>query len=172
MSKIVYAGQLNGAENPVVRDFLIKNSASVAVGEAVLLNSGVDSAGAGDKIMGICVGLYLNQIPLQNVPTADLDGTFNAATQEYTAASDNVTVKGVRAKVICDKDALFKIVADEAMTAVMEGQHFNLVSATQIDGNTNVAAAGQFELIKLDPADATLGTFTICESTRDAYVQQ
>lgn len=167
-----YKGQLNGAENPVIRNFLIKNSASVAVGEALTFSSGADSAAAGDKILGICVGIVdKDGIGLDNTSWT-IDGTFVSSTKTYTAAADNMTVGFVRAQVITDKEALFYNDSDATMTPAMEGQKFNLTSATQIDGDTNVDAAGQFELVKWDAADASAGTFKICESYGDAYVQQ
>jgi len=167
-----YKGQLNGAENPVIRNFLIKNSASVAVGEALTFSSGADSAAAGDKILGICVGIVdKDGIGLDNTSWT-IDGTFVSSTKTYTAAADNMTVGFVRAQVITDKEALFYNDSDATMTPAMEGQKFNLTSATQIDGDTNVDAAGQFELVKWDSADASAGTFKICESYGDAYVQQ
>ena len=167
-----YKGQLNGAENPVIRNFLIKNSASVAVGEALTFSSGADSAAAGDKILGICVGIVdKDGIGLDNTSWT-IDGTFVSSTKTYTAAADNMTVGYVRAQVITDKEALFYNDSDATMTPAMEGQKFNLTSATQIDGDTNVDAAGQFELVKWDAADASAGTFKICESYGDAYVQQ
>lgn len=167
-----YKGQLNGAENPVIRNFLIKNSASVAVGEALAFSSGADSAAAGDKILGICVGIVdKDGIGLDNTSWT-IDGTFVSSTKTYTAAADNVTVGYVRAQVITDKEALFYNDSDATMTPIMEGQKFNLTSATQIDGDTNVDAAGQFELVKWNSADASAGTFKICESYGDAYAQQ
>lgn len=177
MASFSYAGQLNGAENPVIRVFPIKNSASVAVGEALGLNAGADTCGSisavgTDPILGICVGIVdSNGLGLDNTSTT-LDGTWVSSTKTYTAANDNVTVAKVMAQVICDKNALFKNDADADMTVLMLGYKFNLVSGTQIDGDTNVLEAGQFELVKLDPEDASVGFFKICESTTDAYAQQ
>jgi hypothetical protein len=172
MASFKYVGQLNGAENPVIRNVLIKNSASVAVGEALTFSSGADSAAAGNKILGVCVGIVDSDgIDLDNTAQT-LDGTWVSSTKTYTAGDDNVTDDGVRAQVIVDKEALFYNDSDDTMTAAMECMKFNLTSATQIDGDTNVDAAGQFELVKWDSADASAGTFKICESYGDAYVQQ
>lgn len=172
MASFKYVGQLNGAENPILRTYLIKNSASVAVGEALTFSSGVDSAAAGNKVVGVCVGIVdKDGIDLDNTAWT-VDGTWVSSTKTYTAAADNVTVGYVRAQVIADKEALFYNDSDATLTPIMEGQKFNLTSATQIDGDTNVDAAGQFELVKWDSADASAGTFKICESYSDAYVQQ
>lgn len=175
MATFAYAGQLNGAENPVIRNFLIKNSASVAVGEALLFSSGADSATAGSKILGICVGIVdSNGIGLDNT-TWTIDGTWVSSTKTYTAANDNMTVGLVRAQVITDKNALFKNDASADISAAEEGMKFNLTSATQIDGQAGVDAAGQFELVKYDPegtGDASMGTYKICESYGDFAVQQ
>ena len=171
MAKFTYAGQLNGAENPVALDIVIKNSAAVVVDNPVYLSSGVTPATTSSRILGICVGIYKDQIPLENVAAADLDGTYAPSTQTYTAASDNVTVAKIKAKVVVDKWALWKNDADADMTVLMEGQLFHLASASQIDGDTNAADKGQFVLIKVDPTDASVGTFCIAESSLDPYVQ-
>ena len=175
MAKFDYAGQLNGAANPVIRNFLIANSADVAVGEALSFSLGALTSTAGDKILGICIGIVDSDgIDMDNT-SQTLDGTWVSSTKTYTAAADNVTVLGVRAQCICDKNALFKNDSDDTLTALMEGQKFNLISGTQVDGDTNVDAAGQMELVKWDPegtSDASMGTFKICESYGDAYVQQ
>jgi len=170
-----YKGQLNGAENPVIRDVLIKNSASVAVGEALLFNEGADSATAGSKILGICVGIVdKDGIGLDNTSWS-IDGTWVSSTKTYTAAADNMTVGLVRAKVITDKNALFQCDANASISAAEECMKFNIASATVIDGGAGVDAAGQFELVKYDPTgegDASMGTYKICESYGDAYAQQ
>lgn len=170
-----YKGQLNGAENPIIRNVLIKNSASVAVGEALTFSSGADSAAAGNKILGICVGIVdKNGIDLDTTSTT-IDGTWVSSTKTYTAASDNMTVALVKAQVICDKNALFQVDANASISQAEECMKFNLSSATEMDGGAGVDAAGQFELVKYDPTgegDASMGTYKICESYGDAYVQQ
>ena len=172
MASFTYAGQLNSSEAPVTIDVVIKNSAHVAIGEAVTLDSGVDSADVvGDRILGVCVGIYDSAgIGLDNTAQT-LDGTWVSSTKTYTAASDNVTVLKVTAKVIVDKMALFRNDADADMTALMVASHFHIVSATRIDGDTNAQDKGQFWLAKLDPEDASVGFFCISESVMDPYVQ-
>lgn len=174
MAQFIYKGQLNGADNPVTRDFLIKNSQAIVKNTAVILDgaNGLIPASAGSKILGIVVGFYMGARPIENVPSSEHGGTWVESTQSFTAGSANVTTQKVVAKVICDKEALFENDADADMTQLMEGEHFNLVDATQVDGDTNVQAAGQMELIKVNPDDASKGLFTICESSRDAYAQQ
>jgi len=171
----VYKGQLNGAENPVIRNVLIKNSAHVAVGEALTFSDGADSAAAGNKILGICVGIVdKDGIGLDNTSWT-IDGTWVSSTKTYTAASDNVTVGRVKVQVITDKNALFQCDANASISEAEECMKFNIATATAIDGGAGVDAAGQFELVKYDPegvADASMGLYKICESYGDAYAQQ
>lgn len=171
----VYKGQLNGAENPVIRTFLIKDSAHVAVGEALTFSTGADTASAGNKILGICVGIVDSDgIGLDNTAQT-LGGTWVSSTKTYTADSDNVSTEGVRVQVICDKDALFRCDANASISAIEEGMKFNVANGTAMDGSAGVDAAGQFELVKYDPenqGDASMGLYKICESYGDAYVQQ
>ena len=172
MASFTYAGQLNSSESPVTIDVVIKNSAHVAVGEAVTLNSGVDSASTSSRILGICVGIYdVNGLALDNADTSQLDGTWVSSTQTYTAGNDNVTDDYVTVKVIVDKMSLFRNDSDATLTKAMVASHFHLATAGQIDGDTNAEDKGQFWLAKLDPEDASVGFFCISESVMDPYVQ-
>lgn len=172
MSKIFYRGQLNGAENPVLFTLPIKNSAHVAVGEAVQWDAGVDTASTSSTILGVCVGLVDSDgIQLQNTGQV-LDGTYAAATETYTAASDNMTVLGVCAQVIIDKGALYEIDLSSgsvANTDLFGG--FHLANGTQIGDASPEAVKGQFKLIKLVAGNTAKGIFVINESVLDGSAQ-
>jgi hypothetical protein len=145
------------------------------VGEALTFSSGADSAAAGDKILGICVGIVdKDGLGLDN-SSWTIDGTWVSSTNTYTAANDNMTVGRVKVKVIMDKNALFQCDANAGISEAEECMKFNLADAVTIDGGAGVDAAGQFELVKYDPqgvGDASMGTYKISESYGDAYVQQ
>lgn len=172
MAKIVYKGQLNGADNPVLFTLPIKNSAHVAVGEAVQWNAGVDTASTSSTILGVCVGLVDSKgIQLQNTAET-LDGTYAAATETYTAASNNMTSLGICAQVIVDKQALWLIElasGSVANTDLFGG--FHLDSGTQIADASPEAVKGQFKLVKLVEGDTAKGIFVINESVLDGSAQ-
>lgn len=175
-----YRGQLNGAENPVVLDVLVGNSDAVVVGRAVKLDTlvnggGIIAATAGAKVLGILIGLTdKNGIDLDN-STQAITGTWTSSTQTFTAASDNMTVDGVRGKVVVDPNSLWYNDAAGDMVVADEYKYFDLTSAAQIADQNGHDTAGAFQLIKRDPdgdADASKGIFRIVETQMDAYAQQ
>lgn len=177
MAKFTYAGQLNGAENPVVIDVLVANSKTVTVGGAVLLDAfsdggGVENASAGSLVLGICIGLYQNGIPVENLPAGSYSGTYTASTQAYASAADNTTVDKIVAKIIPDDMALFKNDTAGDLANADLFKCFDLTSATQVANQNGADTAGAFQLVAIDPNDASLGTFRIRESEFGYAVQQ
>jgi hypothetical protein len=177
MASFKYAGQLNGAENPVTIDVIINDSKTVSVGGAVLLDAfadggGCEAASAGSYVLGICVGIYQGVRPIETLPAGSYTGTYTASTQSYAAAADNTTVDKMIAKVIVDPMALFENDSAGDLAAADEFKCFDLVSATQIANQNGADAAGAFQLIKRDSDDASYGTFRIRESEFGYAAQQ
>ncbi len=177
-----YQGQLSGGkENPVTLPILIANSQDVAVGEALVMQTlssggGCLSASAGSKVIGICVGIVnADGIDLDNANPATYDGTWVSSTKTYTASSDNMTDKKVKALVVVDREALWNNDTAGDLAAADEFKFFDLTSATQIANQNGDDAKGAFVLISRDPdgdGDASKGLFIIAESGLDAYAQQ
>ncbi len=174
-----YRGQLNGAENPVTLDILIGNSSTVAVGEAVKLDSvsnggGVIRATAGSKVLGIIVGL-IDSVGIDLDNTAQtLDGTYTASSQTYLSASDNTTVKKVKARVVVDENALWYNDTAATLTVAHLYKGCDLTSATQIASTTPSDTVGAFLIMKVDPdadADASKAIVKIAESYLNSYAQ-
>ena len=174
MARFVYKGRLNGEQPHGARKFLIGNSAAITIGGAVASTGGYIVAGtAGAKIAGICVGITTkNGLPIANASAASYSGTFVESTGVYTAAADNATVDQVMAEIVMDKDALWEndSAGDLAQADVMG--LFDLTSATQIADQNGSATAGAFQLIEINPNDASMGLFRIAESRLDYAVQQ
>lgn len=175
-----YRGQLNGAENPVVLDILVGNSAAIVVGRAVKMDTlsnggGVIPATAGSQIMGIVIGLTDKYgIDLDNTGETH-SGTWATSTSTYTAASNNTTVDRVYAKVVVDKNALWYNDSAGSLVAADEYKLFDLASASQVADQNGHDTAGALMLIKRDPdgdSDASKGIFKIVESDLDPYAQQ
>jgi len=173
MAGFEYRGQLNGADNPVTIDVTIKNSATVKVGDAVYN----DTAGAlrstsSTAILGIVVGIVnANGIDLDNAPTETFDGTWTSSTQTYVAASDNVTDKKIKVKIIADPMALFYNDAAGDMEFVDVGCLSLLTDHDQALG-TAVAVVGQVQIVKVDPngtGNMSEGIFRIAWSQMFGY---
>ena len=181
MAGFEYRGQLNGAENPVVLDVLIGASLTVKVGDAVKVyafssGGGCSRASAGNLILGIVQGIVNKDgIDLDNADTSTYDGTWTSSTKTYAAASDNLTDKQIKAKVIVDTNALFYNDTAGSLAAGDEYKHFDLNDQDQIADQDGADAAGAFILIKRDPdgdGDASKGIFIISESDLGYAVQQ
>jgi len=160
MAGFEYRGQLNGSENPVTMDVVIKNSATVAVGDAVYNDAnGITRATSSTEVLGIVVGIVnANGIDLDNAPVDTFDGTWTSSTQTYVASSDNVTDKKILAKIIVDPNALFYNDANGDFSNYHKGLLVKLTDHDQIAQSTVSATVGQFFIVKLDPdgdADAS-----------------
>lgn len=153
MAGFEYYGQVNGADNPVTIDVVIKNSATVAVGDAVYNDTnGVTRATNATEILGIVVGIVnANGIDLDNADTATYDGTWTSSSKTYVAASDNITDKKVMAKIICDPMALFYNDADGDWSINDKGLLCKLADHDQVDESETSATVGQVQVWKLDP---------------------
>ena len=173
MAGFEYRGQLNGAECPVTIDLVIKNSATVKVGDAVYNDTtGALRATSSTSILGIVQGIVnAKGIDLDNAPTDTYDGTWTSSTQTYVAASDNVTDKKVMVKVIADPMALYYNDAAGDMEIVDVGCLSLLTDHDQALG-TAVAAVGQVQIVKVDPngtGNMSEGIFRIAFSQMFGY---
>lgn len=154
MAGFEYRGQLNGADNPVTLRCPIKNSATITVGDMVYNDgNGITPAVASTQILGVVAGIINNDgIDLDNASTDTYDGTWTSSTKTYVAASDNMTIKKVRALVIADHNSLFYNDADGDFTNPGDLHlHVKLVSEHQVDENTTDWDVGQLFIVKLDP---------------------
>lgn len=154
MAGFEYRGQLNGAENPVTVDLVIKNSATIKVGDAVYQDTnGITRATNSTSVLGIVVGIVDNMgIDLDNTSTSNYDGTWTSSSRTYVASSDNVTDKKVMAKVCTDPFSLWYNDADGDFTnPVDNGLLIKCADHDQIDEDTTSATVGQFQVWKLDP---------------------
>lgn len=166
---------ISGPDIPTAFGFIIDNSETVTLGDAVDLNSGfIQVVDAGDKVLGVVVGIVDNKgIPV-NHPDADVDGTVTGD-DTYAAASDNQTDKKVKVQVVISPDVIYYNDADDTLTQAMVGTKFNANSTgDNVDVATSGSTGGQFQLISIDPdadGDASKGLFKIAESQLDPYTQ-
>jgi len=181
MAGFEYRGQLNGAENPVAIHVPIANSQTVKVGDAVKLQTFASGGGcmratAGSKVLGIVVGIVNKDgIDLDNAPASTYDGTWDSDNKTYTAASDNMSDKQIKAIVVTDKYALWYNDAAGDLAAADLLKFFDLTDQDQIADQDGSDSAGAFQLIRLDPdgdGDASKGIWRIAESQLDPYAQQ
>jgi len=165
------------------RDFIIADSATITLGDAVDLTSGyVTPADTGDRLLGVVVGLVQDKGNGQ-VVSLDLDAAgSNSAThsgnhgvigsETVVVASDNTTVDKIMARVNIDTHQEYYNDADGNLSGDAEiGCYFDIIDEDQIDESTGVSnghsTAAQFILVERDPhndSDASKGIFRICET--------
>lgn len=162
-----------------VKYYLVKNSATVTIGDAVNLDTGyVEPAALGERILGVVNGLAKqttggHYVPLGSDAAGSVSGTRSGnagiyGSETYAAASDNTTVDKVVAQVIVDPDMEYMNDADEDLALGDEGKYYdNLAAGDQIDASSGSAStAAQWILTQRDPkndADASWGVFRIAE---------
>lgn len=180
MAGFEYRGQLNGAENPVLRDVVIANSATVKVGDVLTMTAlgsggGASRAAAGNRVLGVCVGIIdANGIDLDNANPSNFDGTWTSSTKVYAASSNNKTNKLVKAQVNIDKYSIWYNDTAGDLVAADDMKYFDLTDQDQIANQNGHDTAGAFLLLKRDPdgdGDASKGLFVTTESYMNAYTQ-
>lgn len=170
---------LAGTTGGALQDFIIENSATVTLGDAVDVAAGyANRVAAGDRIMGVAVG-FGRQLSNGEVVPLDQDaaGTFTATrsgnagvlnSETVVVASDNATVDKIVARVQIDPNMTYFNDADDTLTQAMIGRYFDLNSdADDADVATEAAFSAQVILLEIDPhndADVSKGVFKIVES--------
>lgn len=170
MAGLIYRKSLTSKDEPTLLYFIIDNSDTITVGDAITVNTDGHAtlAGAGTVVAGIAVTV----VDSNGLAVTTDSGTTNT----WTVESDNETDKAYEVAIIATKDALFYNDADGTLATTNRMQFFDVVAASdQIDQATASDTSGQFQLISLDPdgdADVSKGLFKIAESQFDPYAQQ
>lgn len=170
---------ISGKTGGEVRDFIIDNSKTITLGDAVDVTAGyADLTGATGRSMGVVVGLVRDiggdqRVPLDQDAAGTVGGTRSGnagviGSETYVSASDNTTVDKVLARVIVDPNMEYYNDADGSLAQADIGTYHDLVAASdQIDQDTG--STGQegdntngWILLEIDPhndGDASKGIF-------------
>jgi hypothetical protein len=168
MAGFIYRRSMISADQPQLFYFIIDNSDTISVGDAVMLNTDghVVVATAGEELLGVVQGV----VDANGLPVSCDSGTVDT----WTVDSDNETVDMCKAAVILDKYALYShdVGTDLATTNLM--QFADITNEHAINYSSLSDSNGQFQLVGLDPdsdGDASKGLFKIAESQMDPYTQ-
>jgi hypothetical protein len=169
MSGFQFRKTLGGSETPNLFYFIIDNSDTISIGDAVMLNSDghVVVATSGEEILGIVQAVVSHTYHLPIDPDSGYLET-------YTVDDDNETVDMVEAAVIIDKNALFATDTSGTLATTNLMQFFDLTDEDTINQGSASDTTGQFQLVGLDPdgdGDVSKGLFKIAESMLDPYAQ-
>jgi len=171
---------LHGVDEPNQLLFIIENSSTITVGDAVRL----DTAGAVKRcastdpaVLGIVTGIYDQTGDMgvfsPRIPSAAISGATLTYDDTITTASDNRTNTLKQLSVYVQPNTcgaeLYKNVASGALAQANVGSLFNVTStnAGQIDASSASVTAGQFQLVSLDPdndGNTSKGLFRIAQS--------
>jgi hypothetical protein len=173
-----YFSTLNaGTPTPIARPYLIGNSKTLRVGDAVRIDtSGLCvTAGAGNPIAGVIVGFVDNNgIPVNGFGVTNTTGATFSGDDVVVTASDNTSrASAVYAQVVLDPSGniLWLNKSDGSLALTNLFQLFdNDSNSRQIATGGASDSSGQWQLIELDPeskggaaTDATKGLFRIAE---------
>lgn len=171
---------LAGVNNPASLDYIIKDSATITIGDPVRLSTDgyLKRSAAGEAVLGICVGLVdKNGINVFSPRAAGVTGATLTPDDTIAVSSTNSSdaTRYLKAQVILDPagNLIWKNVMDAAMAQTNVGQLFD-VGATvgQIATGTASDTSGQFQMINVDPDTTTIGYFRIVESQLAVGIDQ
>ena len=166
---------LVGVDSPAVMEFIIEDSSTVTIGDAVRIDTSgyLKRAGAGYPVGGIVVGI-VDQGGI-NIFSPRASGTTGATltkddTVAVSATNTSDATRKIKAQVILSPAGyvLFYNYANDVLAQTNLFQFFDVTSTSgQIDVSTASDTSGQFQLIQLDPdGDGTTykGLFRVMEN--------
>ena len=170
---------LGGANTPPSYDYIIANSVTIKIGDALLINEAgfVRRSAAGEPILGVCVGLVdVNGINVFSPRASGTTGSTLTPDDTLATSSTNQSdaVRNLKAQIQLDPAGLLLYYndADADLAATNDFQFYDSSAAgNQITGSTNLDTNGQWQLVKRDPdgdADLSKGLFRINESQMNA----
>ena len=180
MAGFIPRSMQGGDDSGETRDFVITNSTTITIGDAVRLASGfIALADQTNRPLGVVTGIVKRESTNANDPTLPLgtdaigsvSGTRtgnpgNVGSETYASASDNQTVDMVMARVLVDPSQEYYNDSDGTLTAAMIGTYFDCLAASDQIDQSSTSTTGQFVLMAIDPdndADASKGIFRIAE---------
>jgi hypothetical protein len=157
---------IDGRGGRPLEKIVIANSETIFVGGTVnIIEGGVAAADAQtDRVYGICKGIVVGNVPIQNANSSEYDGSWTAPTSShqgtYAAAADNQTDKMVAAlieplvpgdTVRGDLDATKGTTTGSAAV----GSYIDIVTSneTLFDESTVAATASQFLIVGQVPGN-------------------
>lgn len=180
-----YRRSLAGVDGPVPLEFIIEDSNTITLGDAVRLQTTgfLTNSAAGEPVLGIVAGLVdrggINVFsPRAN--SSSVLGTTLTPDDTITVSSTNSSdaTREVKAQVFLDTsgDILWYNDADGNLAQTNVMQLFDVVAAgDQIDQGSASDSNGQFQLLQIDPdddADLSKGLFRIVEGQLAVGIDQ
>lgn len=157
------------AAHPPLAEFIIANSETITIGDAITLSSGFAAVcGANDRPIGIAEAIVdADGLPVHGVVSyADHDGTVTGD-DTYAASNDNQTDKQVKVRVMIPRsNDLFYNDADDTLSQADIGKFYDMNSTGDNIDVASAATPAVWQLVEIDPdgdGDASKGLFRVAE---------
>ena len=171
---------LSNLQQPVTLQFLIDDSETLTIGDAVRLDDAglLSVAAAGDAILGILSGIVdQNGMNIFSPRATGTTGSTLTPDDTIATSSTNSTDGTRKIKGVVELDPagqnLYYNDADGDLAQTNVGQFFDTTSTgDQISASSASDTSGQFQLLQIDPdgdADASKGLFRISEPALMSY---
>ena len=168
------ANLLGGANTQPMYDYIIANSTTIKIGDAVRVNTSgfIVRAAAGEAILGVVESIVdANGINVFSPRATGTTGTTLTPDDQVAVSSTNQSdaTRNIKVQVKLDPagQVLYYNDADGDLAATNDFQFFDSSAAgNQITASTNLDTNGQWQLIKRDPdgdGDLSKGLFRIAE---------
>ena len=160
---------VGGDDHPPYADFILANSQTVTLGDAVTLSSGFAAVcSTNDRPIGIVDSIVdFNGLPVNGFNShATQTGTVTGD-DTYASASDNQTVDQVKVRVSMYRPMdLYYNDADDTLAQANIGTYFDMNSTGDNIDVASGTTSGVWQLMEIDPdndGDASKGLFRIAE---------
>ena len=164
---------LVGRTSGIQRSFTINNSATITVGDMVILSSGyIALAPANTPIMGCVVGLTDSDgidLASSRKVLAGSGASYTASTRTVVAGSDNSTTDLLKAIIDVDPFSVWSAAPDAAIgstgASILTGSYCDLVATAGDQPDESDASASQQQLFiwGLDPENSSNGLYSIAQ---------
>lgn len=140
---------LKNSDSKVSKSFVIKNSVSLGLGEAVQISAGfLQRAGTTLGILGVVVAI----VDERGLPVTLTNGV-------YTSTATNQTVEKIKAVVDMSTEDVYSAALSAApgttIGSNLLGAKFNLMADAKTMNESTVATGTQFISLGLDPKDSS-----------------
>jgi len=164
--------QTGDAATPPIGQFILGNSKTIALGDAITLSSGLaDVCTAADRPIGICVGIVdKNGLPVFG---PDSHASIGAATvtgdDTFASASNNATVSQCKVQVLIARPGdLYYNDTDSSLTIANVGGMYDMESTgDQVDVSGGGGTPAVWQIVEIDPdndSDASKALVRIVET--------
>lgn len=161
MANVEFTQCLSGQVHPILKGYVINNSATIKRGDFVRLDTSGNAVRgtATANLLGGCMGV----VDANGAPVAPDSGTEDT----WTVASDNETVAMKKALVNVDPTAIYEVDFSAAIGTTggsAAGARFDLTDHDTVNEASATTSSAQVALVEAVPGSTTRGRVVIVEN--------